>query len=259
MTCSSNTAGGSATSSSTKISDTNYSAVSLAQASGAGAHEHLLRWANERPVDLWRRGAEVGNTLGSKRISRPHGSAGTELPFHGPYPLRRLWRHRGQQGAAWQDPSGPRARTARSRLIGHWDGEEEAPGSRGDRAMGHGTRGNGPDTAPTGSPSSVRASHPDAAFEDRFPDHRSALSRDRRPRFYERNGDPRCDGLFPASSSAPRTSRLRADREHAQARPWRQGGGATIQKLARANVRELVEGARLAMDSGGRWAARARR
>jgi superfamily I DNA/RNA helicase len=83
------------------------------------------------------------------------------------------------------------------RLIGHWDGEEEA------RWIGERTGGAGPRhprhpadrTGPVRHPRPRRP--PDARLRGPLPDHRPALPRDRRPALLRAPGNPRRDGLFP--------------------------------------------------------------
>ena len=87
------------------------------------------------------------------------------------------------------------------RLIGHWDGEEEARWIGEEvEAMQSGTRGMAPKSLDHMA-ILVRASHQMRAFEDRFSDHRLAVPGDRRPAFLRTHGDPRRHGLFPLSRS----------------------------------------------------------
>jgi DNA helicase-2/ATP-dependent DNA helicase PcrA len=135
------------------------------------------------------------------------------------------------------------------RLIGHWDGEEEARWVGEEiEAMGHGTRGMDPIT-PDGIAILVRASHQMRAFEDRFLTIGLPYRVIGGPRFYERMEirdamayfrvvvSPEDDLAFERIVNTPK----RGLGDKAQ---------ATIQKLARANGVSLVEGARLAVETG---------
>ena len=135
------------------------------------------------------------------------------------------------------------------RLIGHWDGEEEARWVGEEiEAMGHGTRGMDP-IRPDGIAILVRASHQMRAFEDRFLTIGLPYRVIGGPRFYERMEirdamayfrvvvSPEDDLAFERIVNTPK----RGLGDKAQ---------ATIQKLARANGVSLVEGARLAVETG---------
>jgi DNA helicase-2/ATP-dependent DNA helicase PcrA len=135
------------------------------------------------------------------------------------------------------------------RLIGHWDGEEEARWVGEEiEAMGHGTRGMDP-VNPDQIAILVRASHQMRAFEDRFLTIGLPYRVIGGPRFYERMEirdamayfrvvvSPDDDLAFERIVNTPK----RGLGDKAQ---------ATIQRLARANGVSLVEGARLAVETG---------
>jgi len=135
------------------------------------------------------------------------------------------------------------------RLIGHWDGEEEARWVGEEiEAMGQGTRGMDP-ISPDHIAILVRASHQMRAFEDRFLTIGLPYRVIGGPRFYERMEirdamayfrvvvSPDDDLAFERIVNTPK----RGLGDKAQ---------ATIQRLARANGVSLVEGARLAVESG---------
>jgi len=135
------------------------------------------------------------------------------------------------------------------RLIGHWDGEEEARWIGEEiEAMARGTRGMDP-VSPDHMAILMRASHQMRAFEDRFLTIGLPYRVIGGPRFYERMEirdamayfrvvvSPDDDLAFERIVNTPK----RGLGDKAQ---------ATIQKLARANGISLIEGARLAVDSG---------
>jgi DNA helicase-2/ATP-dependent DNA helicase PcrA len=135
------------------------------------------------------------------------------------------------------------------RLIGHWDGEEEARWVGEEiEAMGQGTRGMDP-VSPDAIAILVRASHQMRAFEDRFLTIGLPYRVIGGPRFYERMEirdamayfrvvvSPEDDLAFERIVNTPK----RGLGDKAQ---------ATIQRLARANGVSLVEGARLAVETG---------
>jgi DNA helicase-2/ATP-dependent DNA helicase PcrA len=135
------------------------------------------------------------------------------------------------------------------RLIGHWDGEEEARWIGEEiEAMARGTRGLDP-ISPDQMAILVRASHQMRAFEDRFLTIGLPYRVIGGPRFYERMEvrdamayfrlvvSPDDDLAFERIVNTPK----RGLGDKAQ---------AAIQKLARAHGVSLVEGAKLALDSG---------
>jgi DNA helicase II / ATP-dependent DNA helicase PcrA len=135
------------------------------------------------------------------------------------------------------------------RLIGHWDGEEEARWIGEEiEAMARGTRGMAP-ISPDGMAILVRASHQMRAFEDRFLTIGLPYRVIGGPRFYERMEvrdamayfrvvvSPDDDLAFERIFNTPR----RGLGDKAQ---------ALIRKLARSHGISLIEGARLAVDTG---------
>jgi DNA helicase II / ATP-dependent DNA helicase PcrA len=155
-----------------------------------------------------------------------------------------------QQGASGKDAAGPMGEDgARVRLIGHWDGEEEARWVGEEiEAMGRGTRGMAP-VSPDGMAILVRASHQMRAFEDRFLTIGLPYRVIGGPRFYERLEirdamayfrlvvSPDDDLAFERVVNTPK----RGLGDKAQ---------QVIQRMARANGVSLVEGARLAVETG---------
>ncbi|NKX43836.1 ATP-dependent helicase [Roseicyclus persicicus] len=134
-------------------------------------------------------------------------------------------------------------------LIGHWDGEEEARWIGEEiEAMTRGTRGMDP-ISPDGMAILVRASHQMRAFEDRFLTIGLPYRVIGGPRFYERMEirdamayfrvvvSPDDDLAFERIVNTPK----RGLGDKAQ---------ATMQKLARSNGVSLLEGARLAAETG---------
>ncbi|MBY6200848.1 UvrD-helicase domain-containing protein [Maritalea mobilis] len=134
------------------------------------------------------------------------------------------------------------------RLIGHWDGEEEARWIGEEiEAMGQGTRGMDP-IGPNDIAILVRASHQMRAFEDRFLTIGLPYRVIGGPRFYERMEirdamayfrvvvSPEDDLAFERIVNTPK----RGLGDKAQ---------ATIQRMARSNGVSLLEGARLAVEA----------
>ena len=110
------------------------------------------------------------------------------------------------------------------RLIGHWDGEEEARWIGEEiEALARGTRGLDP-ISRDGIAILVRASHQMRAFEDRFLTIGLPYRVIGGPRFYERQEIRDAMAYFRARGLARRRPRLRAHRQRPQARPRRQGG-----------------------------------
>src|SRR6056297_214320 len=135
------------------------------------------------------------------------------------------------------------------RLIGHWDGEEEARWVGEEiEAMGHGTRGMDP-VKPDKIAILVRASHQMRAFEDRFLTIGLPYRVIGGPRFYERMEirdamayfrvvvSPEDDLAFERIVNTPK----RGLGDKAQ---------QTIQRIARDNGVSLVDGAALAVEQG---------
>jgi DNA helicase II / ATP-dependent DNA helicase PcrA len=135
------------------------------------------------------------------------------------------------------------------RLIGHWDGEEEARWVGEEiEALARGTRGMDP-ISPDGIAILVRASHQMRAFEDRFLTIGMPYRVIGGPRFYERMEirdamayfrlvvSPEDDLAFERVVNTPK-------------RGLGDKAVQTIQRLARANGVGLVEGAHIAVSDG---------
>jgi DNA helicase II / ATP-dependent DNA helicase PcrA len=135
------------------------------------------------------------------------------------------------------------------RLIGHWDGEEEARWVGEEiEALARGTRGMDP-ISPDGIAILVRASHQMRAFEDRFLTIGMPYRVIGGPRFYERMEirdamayfrlvvSPEDDLAFERVVNTPK-------------RGLGDKAVQTIQRLARSNGVGLVEGAHLALEAG---------
>ena len=200
---------------------------------------------DDQSIYGWR-GAEVGNILrfekdfpGAKVIrleqnyrSTPHILAAASGVISA---------NQGRLGKTlWTDAEGGE----RVRLIGHWDGEEEARWIGEElEAMGHGTRGQRPFSLDEAA-ILVRASHQMRAFEDRFLTIGLPYRVIGGPRFYERLEirdamayfrvavSPDDDLAFERIVNTPK----RGIGEKARQR---------IQVAARANGTSLIEGARL--------------
>ena len=88
--------------------------VSLAEASGSGAQEPVLR-RRRRPVDLWlaRRRGRQHPALRARFSRRDGDPARAQLPLHRPYPLGRLRPHRQEPGPPRQDACARRTSRAR--------------------------------------------------------------------------------------------------------------------------------------------------
>jgi DNA helicase-2/ATP-dependent DNA helicase PcrA len=135
------------------------------------------------------------------------------------------------------------------RLIGHWDGEEEARWVGEEiEAMAQGTRGMDP-IGPDRTAILVRASHQMRAFEDRFLTIGMPYRVVGGPRFYERMEirdamayfrlvvSPEDDLAFERIVNTPK-------------RGLGDKAIQTIQRMARSNGVSLVEGARLVVEAG---------
>jgi DNA helicase-2/ATP-dependent DNA helicase PcrA len=167
--------------------DTNVAQYLWLRLLAQGTQQHLLR-RRRRPVDLWlARGRGGQHPAVRKGFSgRLRGAAGAELPLHGPYPRRRLRRDLGNKGRLGKTLWTEGEEGEKVRLIGHWDGEEEARWVGEEiEAMGRGTRGMAP-ISPDRMAILVRASHQMRAFEDRFLTIGLPYRVIGGPRFYER-------------------------------------------------------------------------
>ena len=228
----------------------------------AQAHRNICCVGDDDQSIYGWRGAEVGNILRfEKDFPGAAGDpAGTELPLDPAYPRRRLGRDRRQRRAGSARRCGPRrASGEKVRLIGHWDGEEEARWIGEEiEALQRGTRGLDP-VGLNGMAILVRASHQMRAFEDRFLTIGLPYRVIGGPRFYERQEIRDAMAYFRARRLARRRSGLRAGRQHAQARPRRQGGADDPDAAAREDGVALLDGARACCGLGAASAARAPR
>jgi DNA helicase-2/ATP-dependent DNA helicase PcrA len=135
------------------------------------------------------------------------------------------------------------------RLIGHWDGEEEARWIGEDiEAMLHGTRGH--DAINLNSMAIlVRASHQMRSFEDRFLTIGLPYRVIGGPRFYERMEVRVAMSYFRLAVS--QDDDLAFERiVNTPKRGLGEKAVQTIQKVARSNGVNLIEGARLCVDGG---------
>ncbi len=142
------------------------------------------------------------------------------------------------------------------RLIGHWDGEEEARWIGEEiEALARGTRGLDP-VSPDGIAILVRASHQMRAFEDRFLTIGLPYRVIGGPRFYERQEIRDAMAYFRVAVSPDDGLAF----ERIVNTPKRGVGDKALQdvnRAARDNGVSLLEGARLLVDGGG-LSARAR-
>ena len=165
----------------------------------AGGHKNICCVGDDDQSIYGWRGAEVGNILRFEkdfpgRKGRP---AGAELPLHPPHPRRRCRCYSANKGRLGKTLWTEATEGEKVRLIGHWDGEEEARWIGEEvEAMQSGTRGMAPNRWTTW-PSWSAPVHQMRAFEDRFLTIGLPYRVIGGPRFYERHGDPRRHGLFP--------------------------------------------------------------
>ncbi|WP_291732495.1 ATP-dependent helicase [Leisingera sp. F5] len=217
----------------------------------AGAHKNVCCVGDDDQSIYGWRGAEVGNILRFEkdfpgamvvRLEQNYRSTGHILAAASNV-------IRGNQGRLGKELWTAAGDGEKLRLIGHWDGEEEARWIGEEiEAMQRGTRGQ----APIGLNSMailVRASHQMRAFEDRFLTIGLPYRVIGGPRFYERLEirdamayfrvvvSPDDDLAFERIVNTPK----RGLGDKAQ---------QTIQGIARENGVSLVEGARLAVDNG---------
>ncbi|AHD01408.1 ATP-dependent helicase [Leisingera methylohalidivorans] len=217
----------------------------------AGAHKNVCCVGDDDQSIYGWRGAEVGNILRFEkdfpgamvvRLEQNYRSTGHILAAAANV-------IRGNQGRLGKELWTAAGDGEKVRLIGHWDGEEEARWIGEEiEAMQRGTRGQ----SPTGLNSMailVRASHQMRAFEDRFLTIGLPYRVIGGPRFYERLEirdamayfrvvvSPDDDLAFERIVNTPK----RGLGDKAQ---------QTIQGIARENGVSLVEGARLAVEGG---------
>jgi DNA helicase-2/ATP-dependent DNA helicase PcrA len=218
----------------------------------AGGHQNICCVGDDDQSIYGWRGAEVGNILrfekdfpGAKVVkleqnyrSTPHILAAASGVIAG---------NKGRLGKTlWTE-----ARDGEKvRLIGHWDGEEEARWIGEElEAMGKGTRG----LDPIGLESCailVRASHQMRAFEDRFLTIGLPYRVIGGPRFYERLEIRDAMAYFRVATSPDDDLAF----ERIVNTPKRGLGEKAIQKMqvaARSNGVSLFEGARILVASGG--------
>ncbi|NVK16533.1 MAG: UvrD-helicase domain-containing protein [Rhodobacteraceae bacterium] len=217
----------------------------------AGAHKNVCCVGDDDQSIYGWRGAEVGNILRFEkdfpgamvvRLEQNYRSTGHIL-------AAAAGVIRGNQGRLGKELWTEAGDGEKVRLIGHWDGEEEARWIGEEiEAMQRGTRGQ----APLGLDQMailVRASHQMRAFEDRFLTIGLPYRVIGGPRFYERMEirdamayfrivvSPDDDLAFERIVNTPK----RGLGDKAQ---------QTIQGLAREHGVSLVEGARIAVESG---------
>ena len=217
----------------------------------AGGHKNICCVGDDDQSIYGWRGAEVGNILkfekdfpGAKIIrleqnyrSTPHilGAAGGVIAANKGRLGKELWTE-AEDGE-------------KVRLIGHWDGEEEARWIGEEiEAMQRGTRGMAPASL-NAMAILVRASHQMRAFEDRFLTIGLPYKVIGGPRFYERMEIRDAMAYFRLAVSQDDDLAF----ERIVNTPKRGLGDKavqTIQRAARTNGVSLVEGARLAAQGG---------
>ena len=218
----------------------------------AGGHQNICCVGDDDQSIYGWRGAEVGNILrfekdfeGAKviRLEQNYRSTGHILAAASGV----IQANKGRLGKTlWTEGD----EGEKVRLIGHWDGEEEARWI-GDEleAMGQGTRG----MAPIGLNECailVRASHQMRAFEDRFLTIGLPYRVIGGPRFYERMEIRDAMAYFRVAVSPDDDLAF----ERIVNTPKRGLGDKAIQKMqvaARANGVSLFEGARIVLSTGG--------
>ncbi|MCL6285369.1 UvrD-helicase domain-containing protein [Ruegeria sp. 2012CJ41-6] len=217
----------------------------------AGAHKNICCVGDDDQSIYGWRGAEVGNILRFEKDFPGAHVVRLEQNYRStPHILAAASNViRGNQGRLGKELWTEAAEGEKLRLIGHWDGEEEARwiGEEID-AMQGGTRGVRPMNLDEMA-ILVRASHQMRAFEDRFLTIGLPYRVIGGPRFYERMEirdamayfrlvvSPEDDLAFERIVNTPK----RGLGDKAQ---------QTIQMTARANGVSLVEGARLAVEQG---------
>ncbi len=230
--------------------DTNVAQYLWLRLLAAGHSNICVVGDDDQSIYGWR-GAEVGNILrfekdfpGAKviRLEENYRStahilqAANGVIAHNRERLGKTLRSVGEEGE-------------KLRLIGHWDGEEEARWIGEEiEALARGTRGMDP-VSPDDMAILVRASHQMRAFEDRFLTIGLPYRVIGGPRFYERMEirdamayfrvvvSPDDDLAFERIFNTPK--RGLGDKAQAE-----------VQKLARSHGISLIEGARLAVEGG---------
>lgn len=217
----------------------------------AGAHKNICCVGDDDQSIYGWRGAEVGNILRFEkdfpgamvvRLEQNYRSTGHIL-------AAAAGVIRGNQGRLGKELWTDAGDGEKVRLIGHWDGEEEARWIGEEiEAMQRGTRGQ----RPIGLNSMailVRASHQMRAFEDRFLTIGLPYRVIGGPRFYERLEIRDAMAYFRVVTS-PEDDLAFERIVNTPKRGLGDKAQQTIQILARENGVSLVEGARLAVESG---------
>ncbi len=217
----------------------------------AGAHKNICCVGDDDQSIYGWRGAEVGNILRFEkdfpgamvvRLEQNYRSTGHIL-------AAAAGVIRGNQGRLGKELWTDAGDGEKVRLIGHWDGEEEARWIGEEiEAMQRGTRGQ----RPIGLNSMailVRASHQMRAFEDRFLTIGLPYRVIGGPRFYERLEIRDAMAYFRVVTS-PEDDLAFERIVNTPKRGLGDKAQQTIQIIARENGVSLVEGARLAVESG---------
>lgn len=217
----------------------------------AGGHKNICCVGDDDQSIYGWRGAEVGNILrfdkdfpGAKVVRLEQNYRSTEHILAAASGV--IAGNEGRLGKElWTAAKGGE----KVRLIGHWDGEEEARWIGEEiEAMQRGTRGQGPRDL-DGMAILVRASHQMRAFEDRFLTIGLPYRVIGGPRFYERLEIRDAMAYFRVVTSPDDALAF----ERIVNTPKRGLGDKaqqTIQMTARENGVSLVEGARLAVENG---------
>ncbi|KAE9629562.1 ATP-dependent helicase [Parasedimentitalea maritima] len=217
----------------------------------AGGHKNICCVGDDDQSIYGWRGAEVGNILrfdkdfpGAKVVRLEQNYRSTEHILAAASGV--IAGNEGRLGKElWTDAKGGE----KVRLIGHWDGEEEARWIGEEiEAMQRGTRGQGPRDLDQMA-ILVRASHQMRAFEDRFLTIGLPYRVIGGPRFYERLEIRDAMAYFRVVTSPDDALAF----ERIVNTPKRGLGDKaqqTIQMTARENGVSMVEGARLAVENG---------
>ncbi len=217
----------------------------------AGAHKNICCVGDDDQSIYGWRGAEVGNILRFEKDFPGAHVVRLEQNYRSTPHILAVASNviRGNEGRLGKELWTDREEGEKVRLIGHWDGEEEARWIGEEiEAMQRGTRG----MRPFGLNEIailVRASHQMRAFEDRFLTIGLPYRVIGGPRFYERMEirdamayfrvvvTPEDDLAFERIVNTPKRGLGDKARQ-------------TIQRIARENGLSLVEGAALAVDTG---------